>query len=237
MYSPTDRRPIASRERRVFIWLAGILVQWRISANAVSVSGMVFGILCGVAFYCSSQSQYWRAFLIVGAACCQLRLLCNMLDGMVAIQSGKASKLGELYNEIPDRVSDSFALVGFGMIAGSSPALGFSAALLAMFTAYIRAVGKCAGAPQAFHGPMAKPQRMFLITLASVYLAVSPTSLQPLVPGMHGIASIVLAIICLGCLITVGRRLNTITINLKSKEITHAASEQREDADQPLATP
>lgn len=237
MYTPTDRRPIASRERRVFIQLAETLVRSGISANVVSIAGMVSGILCGVAFYLSSQIQYWRAFLIIGAVCCQLRLLCNMLDGMVAIRSGQASRLGELYNEIPDRVSDSFALIGFGMIAGSSPTLGFTAALLAMFTAYIRAVGKCAGAPQAFHGPMAKPQRMFLLTLASFYLAISPASMQPLVLKQYGIASIVLLIICLGCLITVFRRLNSITISLTTKEITHAVSEQREDADQPVITP
>ena len=29
------------------------------------------------------------------------RLLCNLLDGMVAVEGGKRSKSGELYNDVP----------------------------------------------------------------------------------------------------------------------------------------
>ncbi len=31
----------------------------------------------------------------------QLRLLCNMLDGMIAVDTNHRTKTGELYNEIP----------------------------------------------------------------------------------------------------------------------------------------
>lgn len=214
MYDPTDRRPIASREQRVWIALSEKLVAGNFSANAVSIAGMVFGILCGGMFYLSSQTPYWRACLIVGAALCQLRLLCNMLDGMVAIRSGKACPTGELYNEIPDRVSDSFALIGFGFIAGSSPTLGYVAALLAMFTAYVRAVGKGAGASQAFQGPMAKPHRMFLLTIAALYAALAPQSWNPILVRDYSITSLVLAVIVVGCLVTSVRRLRAICSQL-----------------------
>jgi len=40
--------------------------------------------------------------------------LCNLLDGMVAIEHGKQSQLGVLYNELPDRVSDSVLFVALG---------------------------------------------------------------------------------------------------------------------------
>jgi phosphatidylglycerophosphate synthase len=37
-----------------------------------------------------------------------------MLDGMVALASCRDSKVGELYNEVPDRVSDAAVFIGVG---------------------------------------------------------------------------------------------------------------------------
>ena len=59
----------------------------------------------------------WIGF-VLAAVCVQLRLLCNLLDGMVAIEGGKQSPTGMLYNEFPDRVADSLFLVALGYAAG-----------------------------------------------------------------------------------------------------------------------
>ena len=48
----------------------------------------------------------------------QLRLLCNMLDGMVAVEGGKGSRTGEIYNEVPDRIADPLLLVPAGYAIG-----------------------------------------------------------------------------------------------------------------------
>ena len=105
--------------------------------------------------------------LLVAAVCVQLRLLCNLLDGMVAIEGGKQSAVGALYNEFPDRIADSLLLVALGYAAGV-PWLGWLAALLAALTAYVRATGGALGFAQDFRGPMAKPQRMAVLTIACV---------------------------------------------------------------------
>lgn len=102
--------------------------------------------------------------LFVGASCVQLRLLCNMLDGLVAIEGGLKSKAGDLFNELPDRLEDTFLLVGAGYAAGAAE-LGWLCAALALHTAYIRALGASLGQPQDFCGPGAKPHRMFLLTV------------------------------------------------------------------------
>jgi phosphatidylglycerophosphate synthase len=48
------------------------------------------------------RDTFWQAVMFVGAmAGIQLRLLCNMLDGMVAVEHKMHSKTGELYNEVP----------------------------------------------------------------------------------------------------------------------------------------
>ena len=44
-----------------------------------------------------------RALLLLAAAGIQLRLLCNLLDGMLAVEEGFKSKTGDIYNDLPDR--------------------------------------------------------------------------------------------------------------------------------------
>jgi len=133
------------------------------------------------------------------------------------VASGKASRVGELYNEAPDRVSDAATLIGFGYATGGSPVLGYVAACLALFTAYVRTLGKAAGAPNDFCGPMAKQQRMFLVTLAAVYAALTPRAWEPAwgTRASWGLAAAVLAVIGVGCVITSARRLVRISRALR----------------------
>jgi hypothetical protein len=82
------------------------------------------------------------AALILAVACIQLRLLCNLLDGMVAVEQGLATPTGPIWNELPDRLADVFFLVGAGYGAQAAGfqagvALGWSAAALALLTAYV----------------------------------------------------------------------------------------------------
>src|SRR5438094_1406574 len=106
-----DRRPIATRNQKwaqaVTVWLASR----NVSPNAISIAGMCACIIGGIALGVTSISDY-RVLWLIAALGAQLRLTANMLDGMVALASGRASKVGELYNEIPDRVSDAAVFVG-----------------------------------------------------------------------------------------------------------------------------
>jgi phosphatidylglycerophosphate synthase len=127
---------------------------------------------------------------------------------MVAIGGGRASRVGELFNEVPDRVSDSAILIGLGYAHSSEPILGYSAALVAVFTAYVRAIGKSAGAPQIYAGPMAKPQRMWLATVLCLAATIAPEAMTTPLPEI-GLAmpALLLVLIIVGCLVTAIRRL------------------------------
>lgn len=207
-YTPVDRRPIASRKQQIWIAAAGWLARARVSANMISVAGMLFAIVAGICAAMTSQTSGVEARILwlLVAAGVQLRLLANMLDGMVAIQTSTASPVGELYNEVPDRVSDVAVFVGMGYAAGGSVGMGAVAAGLAVFTAYVRAACKAAGAAQDYCGPMAKPHRMFLVTVIAIFMALAPGSWQVVWHGW-GIPAVTLAVIALGCLITSVRRL------------------------------
>ena len=218
VYEVGDRRPLASRQKPAAQSLARRLAQLQVSPNTISVGGLLFGILAGVLLFAtpSTSSLPRRLAFLLAAGAVQLRLLCNLLDGMVAVEGGAASRVGELFNEIPDRISDAATLIGAGYAVGGNPTLGYVAACVALFVAYVRAMGKVAGAKQEFCGPMAKQHRMFVVTLGCVYCGLAPAGWQPLWGSAGvGVMVIVLSIIIVGGVVTAIRRLARITRVLK----------------------
>src|SRR6184192_1788557 len=211
-----DRRPIATRNRRCAQSATTWLASRNVSPNVISIGGMCACIAAGIALSLTSVT-YHRVFWLIAALGAQLRLTANMLDGMVALASGRASKTGELYNEIPDRVSDAAVFIGAGFAWGGSVALGYIATILAIFTAYVRSAGKIAGAPNEFCGPMAKQNRMLVITLICLYSAITPRSWQMITfnDSQIGLMTLGLVVIVVGCVITVFRRVNRVARALK----------------------
>lgn len=207
-YQPTERRPIQARGWAIWRKTSTAMARAGVSPNAVSVAGMIFGLFAGAAFASTAlvDGPLVRVGWGLAALGIQLRLLANLLDGMVAIESGKASPVGELYNEVPDRVSDAGTLVGAGYAALSDPTLGFVAALAAVFCAYVRAMGKAAGAPNDYCGPMAKQHRMALMTGVALWHALAPADWQPIWEG-RGVVAAGLAIVAVGAGLTAVRRL------------------------------
>ncbi len=84
---------------------------------------------------------------------------------MVAVEGGRGTHTGPLYNEVPDRFSDILLLISAGYAFSSRPEAGWAAAVVALLVAYVRAIAASVGAGQLFMGPMAKQQRMALLTL------------------------------------------------------------------------
>ncbi|NQT85897.1 CDP-alcohol phosphatidyltransferase family protein [bacterium] len=215
-----DRRPITSRDRALSKRVAHWLVERGASPNAISLAGMLAALAAGAALAVTSLPHVPRLAFVAAAVLMQLRLLANMFDGMVAVEAGRASPVGELYNEVPDRVSDAAVLIGAGYAAGSSPVLGYLAACGAIFVAYVRAQGKAIGADQEFCGPMAKPQRMFLLTVLALYCAAAPTSWQPeaLFPPGWGLMAWGLCVVLGGEVWTSLRRLRRIARALRKAQ-------------------
>ena len=185
--------------------------------NQISVLSVVFAAAAAgcLALTITSPTNGKILLFIAAAAGMQLRLLCNLFDGMVAVEGGLKSKSGEIYNELPDRISDTLVLVGAGYAfpaqEWSSP-VGWAAAVLAVITAYVRTLGVAAGASQYFIGPMAKQQRMFITTLACLATAIGLVCGTPI-----GFLSAALVLVSLGCLVTMVRRTHRIIEELESK--------------------
>ncbi len=168
-----NRRPLASRDTRWARALAARLVAAGITPNRISQASVGFAALGFLLFWAAAATAglAQSAALLLAAACVQLRLLCNLLDGMVAIEGGRSAPTGPFWNEAPDRAADALFLAGAGIAAGQ-PALGLAAAALAIATAYVRELGRAEGFPPDFSGPMAKPHRMAALTLGSLIAAL-----------------------------------------------------------------
>ncbi len=206
-----ERRPIASRNSKLAASIAKALAERGISPNLISRFSMVFAAFAGMAFWLSESTDgFWYVVCLVGAAIgCQLRLLCNLFDGMVAVEGGRGAPDGPFWNEAPDRVADALILVGLGLGTGD-PGLGWAAAASAIGTAYVRELGSAQGLGADFRGPMAKPQRMAVATVAAI-LAI----FVPMILGWS-VLHLALWIIVLGSVFTMLRRSRGIISSLNS---------------------
>lgn len=209
-----DRRPIATRESGWAQALAARIARTGLSANAISVLGTGFAAIAAVALALSDGAA-WRVWLVVAAAGIQLRLLCNMLDGMVAVEHGRATPVGALYNDVPDRIADTLILVaaGYAVAAGPwNPTLGWACAVMALFTAFVRVLGGALGTPQFFFGPQSKSQRMAVLTGGALLGAAMPS------PDWAGrLITLALVIVLLGSAVTVVRRVSSIARELRRR--------------------
>lgn len=181
-----ERRPIASRSNNVIQRLARAIARTPITPNQISLLSVAASLLAPAGLLAVGGA----AGALMAVAGIQLRLLANVLDGLVAVEGGKSSPLGALYNEFPDRIADSVILISMGYAAGV-PALGWGTALLAALTAYVRVFGGGLGQPQCFGGPMAKQHRMAVATVA--LLLTTFTEYVPAAAIMPG-ALIVIAV-------------------------------------------
>lgn len=207
------RRPIASRNAGWAIRLSADLARRGVTPNTISLASIPIAAVGGGLVLWASTVDGWMAALgwIGAAACVQLRLVCNLLDGMVAIEGGHKTPAGPLYNEFPDRIADTLLLVPVGT-AAVLPWLGWCAALLAALTAYVRVFGGSLGLAQDFSGVMAKQRRMAVLTAGLVL-----QSLETVLLGSRRSLLIALAIITAGSLITCASRTRTIARVLNAR--------------------
>lgn len=202
-----SRRVLKVRNKKWVSQVAAYISTKHITPNQISIASVFFAGCAGAGLVGFSLSHHaW--FLLLAAVMIQFRLLCNLFDGLVAIEGGKSTPAGELFNDIPDRLADVIILVSLGYALSEvnyAVVLGWLASVLSVMTAYVRTLGTSLGAPTSFTGPMAKQHRMALVTVACLlaiiefYVFASSHSLY-----------VALILLVLGTLITVYRRARLI---------------------------
>ncbi|MEJ1241785.1 CDP-alcohol phosphatidyltransferase family protein [Chryseolinea sp. T2] len=203
------RRPIASRNSGWAKSVAAFLASNGVTPNFISILSIVFAALSTFAFYLEARTTgYHLLWMLLAIAGIQGRLLMNLFDGMVAVEHNRKSVLGGIFNEVPDRVSDTLTLLGLIFLVSSysyGTDLVYLAIALSITTAYIRTLGASLNVGHHFLGPMAKQHRMALLTAGCVVYVWYP-------PVFYYI----LIVMNIGLLITCYRRLMRVCHLLKS---------------------
>jgi phosphatidylglycerophosphate synthase len=209
-YTPTSRRPIAEIFRRTANAATRFCVRNGIHADAISYLSILAAIAAGFCFWRSGQIRW---MLIVAPLFCFLRLWFNMLDGMVAVAVNKASRRGEILNDLPDRISDIIIFVGVAHGGLMNPFIGYWAAILAVLTAYVGLFGQALGGQREFGGMMSKPWRMVSLSIGAWLTFFTDT----ISFGPFAILDWTCLIVIAGCVETIVVRLKRIMAALQDK--------------------
>ena len=210
-YAPTSRRPIAAEFRRTANAATQFCVRHGIHPDTISYLSVVAAFAAAICFWKAGEIRW---LLIIAPLFSYLRLWLNMLDGMVAVGAGKASRRGEILNDLPDRVSDVIIFVGVAHSGLMNPIFGYWAAIAAVLTAYVGLFGQALGVQREFGGIMSKPWRMVALHIGA-WLA--------LFLGGQSFASF--TILDWTCLVVIGGSIQTMVVRLK--RITAALQDKR----------
>jgi phosphatidylglycerophosphate synthase len=215
-YQPTSRRPIADLFRLTAQGAVRLCVRLGIHPDGVSYASMVAAAAAGACFW-QSGDHLW--LVIPAAFFCYVRLWMNMLDGMVALASGKASLRGEILNDLPDRVSDVLIFAGAAHSGLCHITSGYWAAIFALLVAYVGVFGQAVGAGRQFGGVMSKPWRMVALHIGS-WIAAAHAWSEGVVQHYGGLTILdwTHAVIIAGCVQSIWVRLATIMRYLQQKE-------------------
>jgi phosphatidylglycerophosphate synthase len=213
-YEPTSRRPIADMFRSTAHGLVNVAVRAGIHPDVFSYASIVAAGISGVLFW---QSLRHPKYLILGVAFAFLRLWLNMFDGMVAVAAGKASKRGEIINDLPDRVSDVIIFIGMAHSGWCHRLPGYWVAIMALLVAYVGLSGQAAGVRREYSGIMSKPWRIVVLSIAAVITSIQVHRGAPYWVGGWLILDWANFAIIVGCVQTILVRLLRIFRALDSK--------------------
>jgi phosphatidylglycerophosphate synthase len=209
-YEPSSRRPIAAVFRQTAGAAVRFCVRHGIHPDAISYLSIVAALIAAICFW-KSGTRHW--LLIIAPIFCYLRLWLNMLDGLVAFGAGKASRRGEIMNDLPDRISDVVIFVGVAHSGLMKPLIGYWAAIFSVLTSYVGLFGQALGVQREFGGMMSKPWRMVALHIGAwLTFFLAPQSSETFT-----ILDWTCLIVIAGCVETIVVRLKRITAALQDK--------------------
>lgn len=86
---------------RISYWIARVLASLRLTPNVVTT----LGLIASVGIYFTWYTSQLIALVLFS-------LICDGVDGSLAIYRERTSKFGELYDSVADRISEAFWLLG-----------------------------------------------------------------------------------------------------------------------------
>lgn len=175
--------------------LAGRLARAGVTANAVTLGALALSLAAGgaIALWPASAWPFLALPLVL-----LVRLALNALDGLMAREHGQASRLGAVFNEAGDMISDLALYLPFARVPGVEPGIAVAAAAGAVATELAGLAAQSAGGARRYDGPMGKSDRALVYGAVALALGLGT-------PGQLWV-NVALAAVLLLELVTVFRR-------------------------------
>ncbi len=135
-----------------------------VSADVLTLAAIPVAALGGL---CLALSDGAPVLLLLVPFLAALRLILNLVDGQVARQTGTAHPMGEVLNELGDRIADVLFIGGLAFVPEVGPLLALSAAIAALLASYVGITSRAVGASRQYAGVMSKPGRMIVLAGAA----------------------------------------------------------------------
>lgn len=178
--------------------IVAFCVSHRVSPDWFTYGALALSIAAGLALATAGTSPSW---LWLVPPCLILRLLFNLLDGLVARGLGIADTFGEVKNEFGDRLADAAIFLGicFGGYADSR--LAALAIVLILCVSYLGILGKAVGGMRIYRGVFGKGDRMISLAAFTFY---------PILTGDLASYNVYLALAALAAVVTIFQRLGIL---------------------------
>jgi phosphatidylglycerophosphate synthase len=174
--------------------LERLAIRSGLSADALTFLAVPVAAVGGACLALSGEIPWLLLAVPLLAA---LRLTLNLLDGMVARSTGSMHPMGEMWNELGDRLADTLFIGGLAFAPGVDARLILAAVAAALLSSYAGIISRAAGASRQYGGVMSKPGRMVTLAIAA------PVALFT---GESAWLTVAAIVILVGSLITLGQR-------------------------------
>jgi phosphatidylglycerophosphate synthase len=156
-------------------------------------------LVAGIGGACLALAQVAAALLLAVPFLAALRLALNVLDGAVARRLAVSRPMGEMWNELGDRMCDVLFIGGLVFHPAVDARLVLAAVVAALLASYAGITARAAGGSRQYTGLMSKPGRMVVLAVAAPLAFIT---------GDHRLwLNGALVVIALGGLLTLVQRL------------------------------
>lgn len=138
----------------------------RIHPDVFTYSALVLSFVAAFAFL---RAGAHRAWLWLVPPCVLVRLLLNLMDGLVARELGLADAWGEVKNEFGDRIADVAIFLGLGFGGYVDTRLAALALALILCVSYLGPLAKAIGSQRVYGGIFGKGDRMISLAAFTLY--------------------------------------------------------------------
>jgi CDP-diacylglycerol--glycerol-3-phosphate 3-phosphatidyltransferase len=165
------------------------LVAIGVTPNHLTLTAVIGSVAVG--FAVSAAGSRPRLLLLL-PAWMLARMAINAMDGMAAREHGMTSRLGRVFNEVGDVVSDAALYLPLAALGPGHLWPAVTLALGAMLTEFCGLLGPALGGMRRYEGPMGKSDRGLVVGSLGLLGGLAPGTIHWWPPVLWGISALAL---------------------------------------------